>query len=171
MSLFQVIAPENFDQSPFRLIAKDWMLITAQNGSKANAMTASWGGMGEMWGKNVVFVVIRQTRYTKEFVDNSLYFSLTFFDMQKEGIREMLTYMGSKSGRQEDKIKKSKLTLLEDDGIPYFAEAQTAILCQKLYAQPFDGSYFIDPELDKRWYNDDTYHTLYIAEIKKILSK
>ena len=69
MTQFHTIAPENFHQSPFQLIAKDWMLITAQANGKANSMTASWGGFGEMWGKNVAFIVVRQTRYTKEFID------------------------------------------------------------------------------------------------------
>ena len=47
-------------------ISKQWMLISAIDKSgKANAMTASWGGVGELWGKDVVFIFIRPQRYTK----------------------------------------------------------------------------------------------------------
>ena len=61
----------------FDMIGKQWMLVGAAKDGKVNAMTASWGGLGVMWGKNVAFVFIRQTRYTKEFVDNGETFSLS----------------------------------------------------------------------------------------------
>ena len=77
MSEYAIVAPEDFDQSAFRLIGKDWMLVTAKNSEgKINTMTASWGGFGVMWGKDVALSVIRPQRYTKEFIDNSDTFSL-----------------------------------------------------------------------------------------------
>ena len=92
----------------FDMIGKQWMLVGAEKQGKINAMTASWGGLGVMWGKNVAFVFIRETRYTKEFVDNEETFSLSFFGEEK---REMLGYMGKISGRDEDKIEKSNLQI------------------------------------------------------------
>lgn len=41
-------------------------------------MTVSWGGVGVLWGKNVVFIFIRDSRYTKEFLDNGDLFSFVF---------------------------------------------------------------------------------------------
>lgn len=78
MSKFIEIKPEEFKESPFQLIGKDSMLITAERDGKVNTMTAGWGGLGVMWGKNVVYAVIRPQRYTKGFVDASDTFSLTF---------------------------------------------------------------------------------------------
>ena len=43
-------------------------------------MTVSWGGVGVLWGKNVVFIFIRDSRYTKEFLDNGDLFSLSFLN-------------------------------------------------------------------------------------------
>lgn len=168
MSKFHEISPEELNQSPFQLIGKDWMLVAAHADGKTNAMTASWGGMGVMWGKNVAFVVIRPQRYTKEFVDHSSRFSLTFYpDTQ----RKMLNYMGTVSGRDEDKITVSGLTLKEEQGVPYFDEAKLAIFCKKLYAQTYDPSCFIEEGIDEKWYPASDYHTMYIAEIEKILIK
>ena len=60
MSEYAIVAPEDFDQSVFRLIGKEWMLVTAKNQEgKVNTMTASWGGLGVMWGKNVAVTVLR----------------------------------------------------------------------------------------------------------------
>lgn len=75
------------------------MLITAGR-DKCNTMTASWGGLGVMWSKNVAFVVVRPQRYTKEFLDAEPAFSLSFLGDEH---RKALSYLGSVSGRNEDK--------------------------------------------------------------------
>lgn len=168
MAEFIEVHPEKFEQSPFKLIGKDWMLITAEKEGKVNTMTASWGGFGVMWAKNVAYIVIRPQRYTKEFIDHSDVFSLSFLD---ESFRKTLNYLGSKSGRDEDKLAKSNLTLVHSEEIPYFAEAKTTILCKKLYAQEYKPECFIAGELKEQWYPDADYHTLYIAEVTKILVK
>lgn len=168
MSDFKEIQPEGFEQSPFKMIGKDWMLVTAEKEGKVNTMTASWGGMGIMWGKNVVYVVLRPQRYTKEFVDYGDTFSLSFFDGQ---YKKQLGYLGSVSGRDEDKIQKSELTVLQPGDTPYFAEASTVILCKKLFAQELRPESFIATELDEKWYPGKDYHTLYIAEVERILVK
>lgn len=168
MSKFTEINPESFDRSPFKLIGKDWMLITAEKDGKINTMTASWGGFGVMWGKNVVYIVLRPQRYTKEFVDHSETFSISFLN---NSFRTTLSYLGTKSGRDEDKIKKSELSVLHTDNIPYFEEADIAILCKKLYTQEYKPECFIDQELNEKWYPDVDHHTLYIAEIAKLLIK
>lgn len=66
MSEYAIVAPEDFDQSVFRLIGKEWMLVTAKNQEgKVNTMTASWGGLGVMWGKNVCCDSLKTTKIYK----------------------------------------------------------------------------------------------------------
>ena len=168
MSKFIEIKPEEFNVSPFQLIGKDYMLITAEKDGKINTMTAGWGGLGVMWHKNVAYVVIRPQRYTKEFVDGSNTFSLTFFNGNS---KKMLGYLGTTSGRDEDKIKKSNLTIIYDNGIPYFKEAVRAIFCKKLFAQDYKPESFIEKRIIDDCYPISDFHTLYIAEITKILIK
>lgn len=168
MADFKKMKPEEFERSVFQMIGRDWMLVAAEKNGKVNTMTASWGGMGVMWGKNVVFVVIRPQRYTKEFVDASQTLSLSFLS---NGYREKLNYLGTVSGRDEDKIAKTELTVAREGGTPYFEEADVAIIAKKLFAQPYDPSCFIDQTIDQQWYPQKDYHTLYIAEIEEILQK
>ena len=106
---FKEIKPEELQKNPFQMIGKEWLLVTAEKDGKANTMTASWGGVGVMWGRNVAFIVIRPQRYTKEFIDASDKLSLSVLD---EEYRKTLSYLGSVSGRDEDKIGKSGLTIL-----------------------------------------------------------
>ena len=59
---FTEIKAEELKDNPFELIGKQWMLITAGNEEKCNTMTASWGGVGIMWGKPTATAYIRDSR-------------------------------------------------------------------------------------------------------------
>ncbi len=165
---FIEIAPYDIEKNTFTQIGKDSMLVTAKKDDSVNTMTASWGGLGVMWNKNVAYVVIRPQRYTKEFVDSSDYFSLTFFDKE---FKDKLIYLGTVSGRDEDKISKCQLTTSYENNIPYFEEANLVLLCKKLFASDYKEENFIDKEIMSKNYPNKDYHTLYIAEITKVLKK
>lgn len=166
MDTFKIIEPAALNQSAFSLIGKDWLLITAEKEGKVNTMTASWGGLGVLWGKNVAFIFIRPQRYTKEFVDSNDCFSLSVLG---EPYRKTLNYLGSASGRNEDKIAKSNLTVLHEQQIPYFQEANTVLLCRKLYAQELQADCFLDKTCGQKHYPDKDYHTMYVGEILNIM--
>lgn len=119
-----------------------------------------------MWGKNVAFIVLRPQRYTKEFVDAGETFSLSVLD---ESFRKTYSYLGTVSGRDEDKIAKSGLTVTHEGETPYFEEANTVLVCRKLYAQEYQPECFLNKEPDAKWYPGKDYHTMYIAEIEKVL--
>lgn len=168
MAQFHEIKPSELNDNTFNLIGKDWMLVTAANDNKVNTMTASWGGLGVMWGKNVAYTVIRPQRYTKEFIDTNTHFTLSFYD---KVYKDKLSYLGTVSGRDEDKITKSGLTLLNDCDAPYFEEAKLVLICKKLFVQPLEETSFLDSSLIDRWYPNKDFHSLYIAEIEKVLIK
>ena len=69
MHQFQPYPIDLLEINPFTKISNDWMLIAAGNQEKVNAMTASWGGFGVLWGKNVSYIFVREKIYTKEFLD------------------------------------------------------------------------------------------------------
>lgn len=105
MKNFKEIKVGEINENTFEMIGKKWMLVTAEKKSgEVNTMTASWGGLGVLWRKNVAFIFIRPQRFTKGFVDEAEKFSLTFFD---ESYRKQLSYLGTASGKDENKIEKS----------------------------------------------------------------
>lgn len=171
MSQYKEIKPEELSGNPFQLIGKDWMLVTAKREDQINTMTASWGGMGVMWNKNVAVTVLRPQRYTKEFIDASDRFSLSFYD---DSYKKDMTYVGRVSGREEpDKISKTSLTLAQIDGVPYFEEANMIFICKKLFVQEMDANGFVEgcEEINTANYPNKDYHFMYVAEIEKILVK
>ena len=168
MENYKEIKPSDLNESAFKLIGDDWMLITAAKEGKVNTMTASWGGLGVLWNKNVVYVFVRPQRYTKEFIDASPTFSLTFFD---KDYKKDLRYLGTVSGRNEDKLSKTNLNVTYFEDTPGFKEAKLTIICKKLYAQNLDPNCFIDKSLDNKCYPNKDYHTVYVAEVEKIYIK
>lgn len=159
------ITPNQIDKNVFEAISKQWMLVGAEYDGRANAMTASWGGLGFMWNKNVAFVFIRPQRFTKTLIDKSEYLSLSFFD---EKYRNMLAYMGKASGKDEDKIKNAGLTLKEDKA-PVFEEASMTLICKKLYNQYLSPECFVDKSFLTQYYPQQDFHEMYIVEIEKVL--
>lgn len=162
------INPEELTRNPFQMIGKDWLLLTAKKGDKINTMTASWGGVGIMWGKPVAYIFVRPTRYTKEFIDAGSHLSISVLN---ESFRKTLTYFGTVSGRDEDKIEKSGLAVTEDEGVPFFADAEIAFICKKLYAQPMGAEFAAEPWIDEKWYPKKDWHTMYVVEIEKVMVK
>ena len=165
---FKEIAVEDLKENAFKVIGKDWLLVTGTANGKSNAMTASWGGLGIMWGKPVAYIFIRPQRYTKEFVDAGQRLTLSVFGEDK---RKMMSYFGTVSGRDEDKIAKAGLTPVDKGDHGYFEEAKIAMVCRKLYAQEMKPQCFIDQESHDKWYPEKDYHTMYVAEIEKLLVK
>ena len=168
---FKQISPEELNQNPFVAIGSEWMLIAAEKGGKTNAMTASWGGVGIMWGKPSAFVFIRQTRYTKEFVDAGDHFTLNFFGGK---FKKELGYFGRVSGRDEDKIAKTGMNVSTVENVPIFDDATTVLVCRKMFTQKLDEAGFIDRKVLEQNYeisSSDSMHSIYIAEIEKILVK
>lgn len=159
------IAEQTFN--PFELISKQWMLISAGSANSWNTMTASWGGVGELWGKYVSTIYIRPQRYTLEFVEREEYYSLCFFGPE---YRQALSLCGSKSGRDVDKDAATGLTPCFDQAAPYYEQARLVFLCRKLYRQDMEESAFLDKGLLEKWYDNDL-HRMFIGEIVKVLEK
>ena len=164
---FKEVKPESLTDNPFALIGKDWMLITAGIPGAFNTMTASWGGLGVLWERKVAFCFVRPTRYTYEFIERSKNFTLSFFEERR---RKALSFCGSHSGRDTDKIKGSGLTPANDGGFIYFSEARLVLLCRKLYFQDLSPDCFLDPKIDTMYPQRD-YHRMYVGEIEKCLMK
>jgi flavin reductase (DIM6/NTAB) family NADH-FMN oxidoreductase RutF len=160
---------KEFDFSPFHLIGDEWMLITAEKDGKVNTMTAAWGGLGVMWSTNVAYTVIKESRFTKEFVDAADSFSISFLD-HKTYEKEFL-YLGTVSGRDEDKIKKANINVNYYEGVPFIDEASKVLICKKMFAQTMKPESIVIKEIDDKFYQDKDYHELYIGGITQILTR
>ena len=157
-----VIDPKRIPDNVIKLVGSDWMLITAGTGEAWNTMTASWGGMGFLWNRNVAFCVIRPGRYTFGFMEQNEHFTLSFFD---ESWRKALNLCGSETGREIDKAAATGLIPVScPHGGVSFEQARLVLECRKLYWHDLDPEHFLDPALMNHYPQRD-FHRMYVAEI------
>lgn len=158
---------KDLNESPAKLFDNEWALITAGDENGYNTMTASWGGMGELWNKEVCFIFIRPQRYTYEFIEKNDYFTISFLGEEN---KKALAFCGKYSGRDYDKAKETGITPLFIDGTTTFEEARLVFVCKKIAFQDIDPEGFVDENLAKNYSGDD-YHRIYIGEIVACYSK
>jgi flavin reductase (DIM6/NTAB) family NADH-FMN oxidoreductase RutF len=164
---FQTLDPESVQDNVFKLIGKDWMLITAGTRESFNTMTASWGGMGVLWDKKVCFAFVRPTRYTFEFLEKSEVYTFSFLEEQ---YRDILMYCGTKSGRDVNKVIETNLTPIFGNGTVFFAEARLVMECRKIYVQDITPGNFLDQTMNE-YYPKKDYHRIFVGEIIRCLKR
>ncbi len=162
---------EDFLLNPFNYFSQPGgMLVCAGNKEKSNAMTIGWGALGNLWGHgtSTVTVYVAEKRFTRQFMEDNEYFTImTFKD------RDVLRYMGTKSGRDGDKAAALGLHVAyTENGTPYYQEAECVIECKTMYSQEFDPKHFRD-DVPRDFYNGFSagFHAFYIGKIVKALKK
>ena len=149
----------------FSLFNNKWALLTAGNKEDFNMMTISWGGLGTIWNKPVVTVYARKSRHTHKYLDENEYFTVSFYP---EKYKDVLGVMGSKSGRDMDKMTQSGLTPVEAGDSISFKEAELTLVCKKMFVQELDTDK-MSKEMAEQFYSDNDYHDMYIAEVVDII--
>ena len=162
---FVEIDPDKLEENPFRLIGKEWMLVTAGSKEDYNTMTASWGGLGFMWEKRIAFCMVRPTRYTYQFMERFDRYTLSFFDKK---YKKALNYCGSHSGRDVDKAAGAGITPAGEGDAVWFAEARLVLVCRKIFTGDVDPSRLLDRKIEE-FYPLKDYHRLYFGEIEAAL--
>lgn len=162
------IKPTQFITQINELWLNKWFLLTSGDFEKNhyNTMTVAWGYFGIMWNKPMAVVVVRPTRFTFEFMEKYDTFTLTAFDKK---FKKDLNLLGTKSGRDGDKIAETGLTVVSSQLVlaPAFKEAELIIECKKAYWDDFKPENFLNPEIEKSYPKKD-YHRMYFGEILHI---
>lgn len=145
-------------------LSRGGVLLTTKAGEKINAMTIGWGSISQYWGKDVMIVPVRHSRYTHELLESSDNFTVSvpkFNEMAKE-----IGYCGSNSGRDVDKFEKCgfRAVLSKSVDTPIVGQAHLHYEC-KIIARVELNAENIDKELTANWYATNDFHTLYFGEI------
>ena len=161
--------PTELSGNVFDEIGTQWLLLTAwdEKQKRVNAMTASWGGMGILWNRPVLFAFVRPQRYTYELLESSDVCSACVLEA---GNQEAYRICGTKSGRDTDKIAECNLNTVELDGVWGFEEASRVYRLRKLFVSDMKEEQFLDPSLLKNYPTKD-YHRVYVYEIESAYEK
>jgi len=140
-----------------------WLLLTAGTLDDCNMMTVAWGSIGCMWTKPFAQIVVRPQRHTFKYMEQSDTFTLCAFP---EKYRKALQTLGTISGRDGYKLRKTDLTLKESQKVsaPSYHEADLILECRTIYRQDMDPGGFLDKTIQKNYPAKD-YHRIYFGEI------
>lgn len=149
---------------------KKGILLTTKAGEKVNTMTIGWGTIGIEWNRPLFIAYVRETRYTKQLLEESGEFTINVpwgdFDSR------ILGYCGTKSGRDTDKIRDLGLTLVDSDviAVPGIRELPLTLECRVLYREKQELNRLPQTVLDRFYPVVDgdgfrDYHIAYYGEI------
>lgn len=152
------------------------VLITTKAHDEVNTMTIGWGTIGMEWSRPIFTAFVRLHRHTKALLDEAGTFTVNV--PLDDSAQKILAYCGTHTGKDEDKIQKMHLTLVQSDCIesPAIRELPLTLECRILYSQN-QILERIPEDLQKRYYpqeidffstgaNKDV-HCMYIAQIVK----
>lgn len=159
------IGAKEFNGNFIKMLSEDWALLTAGKEDCFNTMTVSWGGVGELWNKDVCFVFVRPQRFTYQFIEKNDYFTLSFFG---GAYKKELGICGSKSGKDIDKMAETGFTPVKIGDSVGFEQAKVTLVMKKLAFQDMNPNGFMDESI-MNCYKENDFHRIYIGEIEKII--
>lgn len=159
------IPVEKFVHNPVHLWDIQSLLLTSGDFETRhfNAMTIGWGSIGYIWRRPFIQVVVRPTRYTYGFMEKYDSFTVCAFPPE---FHQALNLLGTRSGRDGDKIAASGLTPEKSTLVasPGYSQASLILECRKMYWDDVDPAQFLDSTIDQHYPKKD-YHRIYFGEI------
>ena len=174
VEIFDEIAPDEITYNVFTLVGKDFPVVTVGNKDYYNSMTASGGGLVLLFRKPSTMLLFPQKRYTLELIEKERKYTLTYFS---DKYKEQVMFLGSKSGRDSDKMQTVELTGIETpDGNMSFKEAKLIIECKlsQIVVPNFPNDFYLQEDIDylTEPYKDSGEHRRYVfGEITKVWKK
>lgn len=139
------------------------LLVGAKKDGKSNVMTIGWGLVGVVWRNPTFLVLVRPSRFTHEFIEDTGEFTV---NVPRNGMEKIVDYCGGVSGREVDKFEKCELTAVRGKKlkVPVIKECTVHYECKvvhKLEVKPR----LVPGPARKKFYAKDDFHTLYFGEI------
>jgi len=140
-------------------------LLVSGSQDKPNVMTVGWGTIGMMWGKPVITVPVRVSRYSHGLMDSNKEFTMCF--PKQDELVEEVKICGSKSARDFDKFEKTGLKLIPSKTVKIgnISQCNIIIECRKVAKVDMPTSTLTDDRLLNQWYPNGNPHTIFYAEI------
>ncbi len=168
---FQEIDPADYREWLSDLMREeDYTVLTAGNDSLYNSMAASWEALALYFNSPTIMNLIGAKRYTLEFIRKHKTYTLSFLPEQ---YKDEVFALGSKSGRNSNKMKETKLTHVTTPlGNIAYQEASVVVECQLFEITTVNPNDFYSEEgkkfVEKAYSEAQDYHKLVYGKITKM---
>jgi flavin reductase (DIM6/NTAB) family NADH-FMN oxidoreductase RutF len=142
-------------------LSGDGVILLA--GNPPNPMTIGWGTIGHIWGKPIFIVMVRPSRFTFSLMESSSEFTV---NLLSDKFARQLSFCGTKSGRNVDKIKECSFTLQHGIHLatPYIMQSFIHFECRIMHRHDLLPE-TLDKGILKRYYPEGDFHKVYYGEI------
>ena len=152
--------------APFTVSAmmKTGVLLTSLDaGGRPNTMAIGWGTIGEIWGKPMFIVLVRPSRYTYQCIEATGDFTV---NVAVSGMKDVVAYCGTVSGRDVDKFKEKGLTPLAGETVssPIIKEFLINYECRVVHKNDIIPEELAG-EIAASAYSAGDYHRVFFGEI------
>jgi len=140
-----------------------FLVAKSKNDKKINVMTIGWAAIGYMWRKPIMTVMVRKSRFTHCIIEKASSFTVS---IPGDDSGEALNFCGTKSGRDVDKFKECKLSVVPAQKVdtPIINLSGFHYECKIVYKSETNPD-FLCKEYREDLYADNDYHTFYFGEI------
>lgn len=166
----RAVDPKTLKPEVYQAFGTQYALLTAGDRDCCNTMTIGWCQLGRLWNQPVCTVYVRPERYTYEFTEKHDYFTVSVMPLEA---KQTMSFCGSKSGRDVDKIKECGLTLCYGkEDAPFFDEAELVLVCKKIYMQDLEPNGVLEDEKILSFYGENGgWHRMYVGRVEEAYLK
>ncbi len=139
------------------------LLATTKRSGESNVMTIGWATVGVLFGKPAFVALVRPSRYSYEFIEDSHVFSV---NVPTEEMHRVVALCGTRSGRELDKFAAGKLniTMGQTVAVATIDECPLVYECRVMHVNDMAPAQ-MDPAIEASAYHGSDYHRLYYGEI------
>jgi len=139
------------------------LLVGTRRSGESNVMTIGWGTVGIVWGEPMFIVMVRPSRHTYGFIEESHEFTV---NVPTDEMRQWVAVCGSKSGRDVDKFGSYDVTTSPGQKV----HTATIDACPMVYECRVAHWNDLIPgnlarEAEVRFYRGEDYHRVYFGQI------
>ncbi|MBA7553151.1 hypothetical protein ES705_45738 [subsurface metagenome] len=140
-----------------------FLVAKFQDSEKINVMTIGWAAIGFMWGKPIMTVMVRKSRFTHHIIEKTSSFTVS---IPTDDLNEALIFCGTKSGRDFDKFKECNLAIIPAQKVDTPIINISGFHYEgKIVCKSEMNPDFLCKEYKEDLYADNDYHTFYFGEI------
>lgn len=156
--------------SPFlQLLQKPGaLLVSLDEDGRPNPMTIGWAQLGIIWGRKIMSVMVRPSRYTYHCLELTQDFTVC---VPFPSLAKAVGFCGSKSGRDFDKFAECGFTPLPSETVksPGIAECGLIYECRVVNHADFTPERLL-AQVNEDCYGSGDYHRVYFGEIMRVVA-
>ena len=141
-----------------------FLVAKSKDSKKINVMTIGWVAIGYMWKKPIMTVMVRKSRFTHCIIEKASSFTVS---IPGDDSGEALNFCGTKSGRDVDKLKECKLSVVPAQKVdtPIINLSGFHYECKIVCESEINPDFLCKEYREDLYADNDDYHTFYFGEI------